>query len=112
MYEIILKLFSHICHQNPERSFFISGYQFPLCARCSGIYLFMLLGIVISIILLKKINIILPLLIIISIFLNFITFIEVFDSNIMRLILGGILGFNIGMLYGVSIKILLKRGSK
>lgn len=21
----------------PERSFFIKGYQFPLCARCSGI---------------------------------------------------------------------------
>ncbi len=25
------------CHQMPERSFFIKGYQFPLCARCSGI---------------------------------------------------------------------------
>jgi len=27
------------CHQLPERSFFIHGYQFPLCARCTGIYL-------------------------------------------------------------------------
>ncbi len=27
------------CHQKPERSFFISGYQFPLCARCTGIAL-------------------------------------------------------------------------
>lgn len=25
------------CHQMPERSFFIKGYQFPLCARCSGL---------------------------------------------------------------------------
>lgn len=25
------------CHQMPQRSFFIAGYQFPLCARCSGI---------------------------------------------------------------------------
>ena len=25
------------CHQMPERSFFICGYQFPLCARCTGI---------------------------------------------------------------------------
>ena len=25
------------CHQKPERSFFIKGYQFPLCARCTGI---------------------------------------------------------------------------
>lgn len=25
------------CHQKPERSFFFKGYQFPLCARCTGI---------------------------------------------------------------------------
>ena len=27
------------CHQKPERSFFVGGYQFPLCARCTGIAL-------------------------------------------------------------------------
>lgn len=25
------------CHQKPERSFFINGYQFPVCARCTGV---------------------------------------------------------------------------
>lgn len=25
------------CHQIPERSFFINGYQFPVCSRCTGI---------------------------------------------------------------------------
>ena len=24
------------CHQRPERSFFINGYQMPVCARCEG----------------------------------------------------------------------------
>ncbi|MBR6472963.1 MAG: DUF2085 domain-containing protein [Firmicutes bacterium] len=24
------------CHQRPERSFFIKGYQMPVCARCEG----------------------------------------------------------------------------
>lgn len=28
-----------ICHQKPERSFFWKGKQFPVCARCTGIYL-------------------------------------------------------------------------
>jgi len=27
------------CHRIPERSFFYKGQQFPVCARCTGIYL-------------------------------------------------------------------------
>ncbi len=33
--EIMRKMWG--CHQKPERSFFLYGYQFPLCARCTGI---------------------------------------------------------------------------
>ncbi|PQL91928.1 DUF2085 domain-containing protein [Apibacter adventoris] len=29
----------HTCHQKPERSFFWKRKQFPLCARCTGIYI-------------------------------------------------------------------------
>lgn len=25
------------CHQRPDRSFFINGHQFPVCARCTGV---------------------------------------------------------------------------
>lgn len=28
------------CHQRPDRSFFIGKYQFPVCARCTGIIMF------------------------------------------------------------------------
>jgi uncharacterized membrane protein len=28
-----------VCHQLPERSFFWDGRQFPVCARCTGLYL-------------------------------------------------------------------------
>lgn len=27
-----------ICHQIPERSFHLAGFQFPVCARCLGVY--------------------------------------------------------------------------
>ena len=27
-----------VCHQRPERSFFLWGRQLPVCARCTGIY--------------------------------------------------------------------------
>jgi uncharacterized membrane protein len=27
-----------ICHQMPERSFFIDAHQLPVCARCTGLY--------------------------------------------------------------------------
>lgn len=37
------------CHQLPERSFFIRGYQFPLCARCTGIVLGFLIAPIITI---------------------------------------------------------------
>jgi len=30
---------SSVCHQIPSHSFIRSGVQFPLCARCSGLYL-------------------------------------------------------------------------
>ena len=30
---------SFVCHQVPERSFYLAGFQLPVCARCLGIYL-------------------------------------------------------------------------
>jgi len=30
--------FAPVCHQIPERSFFISGFPMAVCARCFGIY--------------------------------------------------------------------------
>jgi uncharacterized membrane protein len=34
----IYRSFSYVCHQIPERSFFIAGHQFAVCSRCTGLY--------------------------------------------------------------------------
>jgi uncharacterized membrane protein len=41
---ILYLLFSPICHQMPNRSFYISGFALAVCHRCSGIYLGLFLG--------------------------------------------------------------------
>ena len=33
------------CHRRPDRSFFVRGRQFPVCARCTGIYVALPTGI-------------------------------------------------------------------
>ena len=37
--EFIFTVGSLICHQRPDRSFFVMGQQLPVCARCTGLYL-------------------------------------------------------------------------
>ena len=34
----IYRAFGTLCHQIPERSYFIEGHQFAVCARCTGVY--------------------------------------------------------------------------
>lgn len=34
----IYRIFANVCHQLPERSFYIAGHQFAVCARCTGLY--------------------------------------------------------------------------
>jgi uncharacterized membrane protein len=31
-------VFGFLCGRNPDHSFMVGGYQFPLCQRCAGIY--------------------------------------------------------------------------
>jgi uncharacterized membrane protein len=35
---IIYAAFSKICHQRPERSFYLVGYPLAVCSRCTGLY--------------------------------------------------------------------------
>ena len=34
----IYQAFSFVCHQIPERSFFVGAHKFAVCSRCTGLY--------------------------------------------------------------------------
>src|SRR5437660_2205706 len=34
----IYRAFSYLCHQLPQRSFYLAGHQFAVCARCTALY--------------------------------------------------------------------------
>ena len=36
---VVYEAFSHVCHQAPERSFYLAGYPLAVCARCTGLYI-------------------------------------------------------------------------
>ncbi|VEH40044.1 Predicted membrane protein [Fusobacterium varium] len=40
-----------MCHSRPDRSFYFNGKQFPICARCTGVLLGWIIGIIYCILL-------------------------------------------------------------
>ena len=40
----LYSFFSYICHQIPDRSFYVLGEQFGVCSRCFGVYFGILTG--------------------------------------------------------------------
>ena len=43
-----MNILNYLCHRKPERSFFIKGHQFPVCARCTGFYTTLILFLIIN----------------------------------------------------------------
>jgi uncharacterized membrane protein len=35
---VLYEMFRHVCHQIPERAFYVEGHPLAVCARCAGIY--------------------------------------------------------------------------
>ena len=79
------------CHQIAERSFFIKGYQFPICARCTGVYIGQTLAIVM--LFFVKIEWWINLLLLIPMAIDWgLQFLNILMSNNIRRLLTGILG--------------------
>ena len=79
------------CHQMAERSFFFKGYQFPVCARCTGVILGELIAIVC--LFLFKINWWILLLLLIPMGFDWgLQFLKILKSNNIRRLITGLLG--------------------
>ncbi len=77
------------CHQMPERSFFICKYQLPICARCLGIMLGYVIGIIFyisKIYLPLKVILFLPIITLLDWSLQ--SFLNIISNNFRRLITG------------------------
>jgi uncharacterized membrane protein len=83
------------CHQLQERSFFISGYQLPLCARCTGIFTGTILAIPILILKIDIPTYILVISLFPMILDGMVQYFNIFKStNFRRFITGFLFGFS------------------
>ncbi|MDD3137943.1 MAG: DUF2085 domain-containing protein [Lachnospiraceae bacterium] len=79
------------CHQLPERSFFFKKYQFPVCARCTGVIISSIIAIFTYFF--YPINIITAFLLSFIMFLDwFIQFLKIKPSTNSRRLITGIIG--------------------
>lgn len=80
------------CHQMADRSFFFKGYQFPVCARCTGVILGEFMAIILIIFKLN-INILFSIALLLIMGLDwFIQYINILESNNLRRVITGTLG--------------------
>lgn len=99
----LMNLFSNTCHQKAERSFFINKYQFPICARCTGLLLGYFLGVLI-LIFIGEISFIFNVIFILIMFIDW--FIQhqgiKMSNNLRRLFTGSLCGIGvIGVLVNI-----------
>jgi uncharacterized membrane protein len=105
-----------LCHQMPERSFFFHEHQSPLCARCTGMYLGVLLGLIFLVVRRRTHAARLPGAAIVSMLIGFITIMGIdgvnstisiipgapqlyHTTNVHRIVTGTLYGLAIAMLF-------------
>lgn len=87
------------CHRLPERSFFIKGKQFPVCARCTGAFIGYLIGFIIYPILKAPIwiNLLFCVIMFVDWFIQYKNWRQ--SNNIRRVITGLFCGFGLMQLF-------------
>ena len=97
------------CHQMESRSFSLWGYQFPLCARCTGVLIGEILGIIMIILGIHlEWSLILAFILVMGADW-FVQYIElVMSNNVRRLITGTMCGIGVTYVYFYVIRNIVK----
>ena len=88
------------CHQMPNRSFYIKGYQLPLCARCTGVVLGYFVGLILGIFVSPPIRIAVLLLLPMGIDWGMQTALKKDSTNIRRFLVGILGGVGLIVFFG------------
>lgn len=105
------------CHQLPERSFSYNDKQYPICARCTGVAIGQMLGIISTIsILLFLIKVPLYFVVAAAIILSIPMgvdwgiqyFFKIYSTNTRRIISGVLCGIGFGALYTTILFLMIK----
>jgi uncharacterized membrane protein len=96
------------CHQMPDRSFSYEGYQFPVCARCTGVIIGELVSII-TILCALKISLVYAAVMIVPLVVDGgLQYINIWKSNNLRRIITGIFaGFGLTYEYCCVFKFIL-----
>lgn len=97
------------CHQRADRSFFFKGYQFPVCARCTGVMIGECVGIILLICGLRipltaSLLSVLPL--VIDGGIQYLKWLE--SNNLRRVVTGLVAGFGLTFAYYEGIVVLYR----
>ena len=95
---LLMKIGALSCHQIYERSFTFRGYQFPVCARCTGIFIGHIAAIFLCIMRVRISLIISVLLILITAGDGFLQLFKIKESTNVRRLITGILA-GIGFIF-------------
>ena len=98
------------CHQLAERSFFFRGYQFPVCARCTGVIVGEFIAII-CLFLSVNVSPLVAMSLLVPMGIDWgIQYIELLESTNWRRLFTGVLG-GFGLTYGyVHIIVLIYKG--
>lgn len=103
------KLFYGLCHQSPERSFWINGQPMAVCSRCFGIYTGFFGGLITAFLVMKRLrNALLKKVLLVMLILNIVdvagNILSIWQNTLFsRYVLGFLLAATAGLMLGKAL---------